>query len=422
MTEDTRAVLLGMPPGSSAADSISLPKFGRVSLERPPRSEWERYLHELDDGADLAVLFVATDASALSAVRQLRAVRRFDRTRVYLVDLSAGSSLPGWVETLDVEELVPPSSVTEDSIVQSVELALRAYRSLMMDELYTPFYLDMTFNKIFDWFETTRWDWSEVNLGQVERSTLSERDVDFLTEAAIIEFGTLPGAHNFLREWKGETSFSSWALMWGAEESRHSLIQARYLDEIGVKVRSKHALYKREPYPQGDNRSATLMMNVISESRASALYKALSSQVSEPVIRKIWKLLGRDEARHCRAFSVFMRELCDGNVANQIAVLRMAYIWLADRSDGIKHPAGMFYPHSTSTAGIRRIETIQHDAVDSADAKIMSILRIMVDDDSLETPRDIKAKLRSMARQTARPPDRQPLVSRDPVRVSSSCY
>jgi rubrerythrin len=188
--------------------------------------------------------------------------------------------------------------------------------------------------------------------------------------------------------------------MWGAEESRHSLIQARYLDRIGVKVRSKHALYKREPYPQGDVRAATLMMNVISEARASALYKALASQVSEPVIRKIWRLLGRDEARHCRAFSVFMRELCDGNTTNQVAAMRMAYIWLADRSNGIKHPAGMFYPHSTSTAGIRRIETVQHDSVDTADAKVMSILRIMVDDDSLETSRDIKAKLRRMARQS----------------------
>jgi hypothetical protein len=31
----------------------------------------------------------------------------------------------------------------------------------------------------------------------------------------VIEFGTLPGAHNFLREWEGEASFSSWALQWG---------------------------------------------------------------------------------------------------------------------------------------------------------------------------------------------------------------
>jgi hypothetical protein len=396
---DTRIALVGCRPDVTEADRISLAKFGEIAIARPDQNGWERYLHELEAPVDLAAVFLATGPSALTAVRNLRAQNRFDRTRVYLVDPNVGSPLPGWAEALDVEDILPPSAVAEDGITQSVELAMRAHRALMMDELYTDFYLDMTFNKIFDWFETTRWDWNEVNLDQLNPDMLSERDVDFLTEAAVIEFGTLPGAHNFLREWEGEASFSSWALMWGAEEARHSLVQARYLERIGVKVRSKHALYKREPYPQGDTRAGTLMMNVISEARASALYKALATQVSEPVIRKIWKLLGRDEARHCRAFSVFMRELCDDNVENQAAVMRMGYIWLADRRDGIKHPAGMFYPHSTSTNGIRRIETVQTDAVDSADAKVLSILRILAGDDSLESPRDIKAKLRSMARQ-----------------------
>ncbi|MBL1102797.1 ferritin-like domain-containing protein [Streptomyces coffeae] len=400
MSGDTRIALLGLSPDASTAEKMVLPRFGRITVDRPERADWERYLHELDPQADLGVVFVGAEASALSAVRDLRSVGRFDRTRAYVVDPGAGGPVPGWFETWDVEDAVPPSALGEEGIGQSVELAMRAHRALMMDELYTHFYLDMTFNRIFDWFETTRWDWNEVDLSKIDRAMLSERDVDFLTEAAVIEFGTLPGAHNFLREWQGEASFSSWALMWGAEEARHSLVQARYLDRIGVKVRSKHALYKREPYPQGDVRAATLMMNVISEARASALYKALSAQVPEPVIRRIWKLLGRDEARHCRAFSVFMRELCNGNVANQIAAMRMAYIWLADRSNGIKHPAGVFYPHSTSTDGIRRIETIQHDAVDAADTKVMSIIRIMVNDDSIETPRDIKAKLRSMARQS----------------------
>jgi hypothetical protein len=394
----TRIALLGLPPDAATVTELSLPRFGEIAVDRPDRDAWQRHLHELHPDADLAAVWVGADAEPIAAVRALRASSRFDRTRVYVVDARAGGPLPGWIEALDVEDVVKPAAVASEGLAASVELALRAHRALMMDDLYTDFYLDLTFNKIFDWFETTRWDWTEVDLDSIDRGMLNERDVDFLTEAAVIEFGTLPGAHNFLREWEGEASFSSWALQWGAEESRHSLVQARYLDKIGVKLRSKHALYKREPYPQGDNRAATLIMNVISEARASALYKALAAEVSEPVIRKIWKLLGRDEARHARAFSVFTRELCDANPANQAAVLRMAYIWLADRSDGIKHPAGLFYPHSTSADGIRRIETVQQGSVDSADAKVMSILRLMTDDESIETPRDIKAKLRSMAR------------------------
>ncbi|QNP74696.1 ferritin-like domain-containing protein [Streptomyces roseirectus] len=389
-------------PAPTTADSptgrLTVPAFGDIAVDRPARADWQRYLHELDPAADLAAVWLDADAEPLTAVRALRSHTRFDRTRVYVVGPGTAGPVPGWAEALDVEDFVKPGAVAPEGLTASVELALRAHRALMADDLYTDYYLDMTFNRIFDWFETTRWDWTEVDLDGIEHGMLDERTVDFLTEAAVIEFGTLPGAHNFLREWQGEASFSSWALQWGAEESRHSLIQARYLDRIGVKLRSKHALYKREPYPQGDVRSATLMMNVISESRASALYKALAAHVREPVIRKIWRLLARDEARHCRAFSVFMRELCDGDPAHRTAALRMAYIWLADRRGGVKHPAGLFYPHSTSTAGIRRIETIQHDSVDAADAKVMSIVRLLADDDSLETPRDIKAKLRALAR------------------------
>ncbi|MGI5466179.1 ferritin-like domain-containing protein [Streptomyces sp. CA-132043] len=390
--------LLAPTTAVSPAERLTVPTFGDVTVDRPAHADWQRYLHEFDPSTELAAVWIGADAEPLPAVRALRSHTRFNRTRAYVVGPDTAGPVPGWAEALDVEDIVRPAAVAPEGFTTSVELALRAHRALMTDDLYTDYYLDMTFNKIFDWFETTRWDWTEVDLDRIEHGMLDERTVDFLTEAAVIEFGTLPGAHNFLREWQDEVSFSSWALQWGAEESRHSLVQARYLDRIGVKLRSKHALYKREPYPQGDVRSATLMMNVISESRASALYKALAAHISEPVIRKIWRLLARDEARHCRAFSVFMRELCDSDPAHRTAALSMAYIWLADRSNGVKHPAGMFYPHSTSTAGIRRIETIQHDSVDAADAKVMSIVRLLADDDSLETPRDIKAKLRDLAR------------------------
>ncbi|MEX3104843.1 ferritin-like domain-containing protein [Streptomyces sp. ST1015] len=393
-----RIALLAPTTAASPAEELTVPAFGDVAVDRPAHADWKRYLHELDPSSDLAAVWIDAGAEPLPSVRALRAHARFDRTRVYVVEPGTAGPVPGWAEALDVEDIVRPSAVAPGGLTASVELALRAHRALMADALYTDYYLDMTFNRIFDWFETTRWDWTEVDLDRIDHGLLDERTVDFLTEAAVIEFGTLPGAHNFLREWQGEASFSSWALQWGAEESRHSLVQARYLDRIGVKLRSKHALYKREPYPQGDVRSATLMMNVISESRASALYKALAAHAPEPVIRKIWRLLARDEARHCRAFSVFLRELCDGDPAARTAALSMAYIWLADRRGGVKHPAGLFYPHSTSSAGIRRIETIQHDSVDSADAKVMSIVRLLADDDSLETPRDIKAKLRTLPR------------------------
>ena len=235
-----------------------------------------------------------------------------------------------------------------------------------------------------------------MELSDIQKQLLTKEEIEVLKEAAIIEFGTLPGAHNFLREWSYEYSFSSWALSWGAEESRHSLIQCRYLHEIGIEIEAKHAMYKREPYPVGDNRAATLMMNIISESRAAEYYKTLSRVTREPTLKKIWRLLGRDESRHARAFFVFCKELCNLNQENTMAALEMAYVWLADRSQGVKHPAGLFYPHSTSTNGLRLVERYQAGMTDMADSKVLAMIRNILGVKSLQTVRDLKTVLRKI--------------------------
>ncbi|MDX3384060.1 ferritin-like domain-containing protein [Streptomyces niveiscabiei] len=395
----THVVFVDCLPGVELGAQMSLARFGEVQLDRSRPDDFERYLHELEPGSELAAAFVGSSSTSVpAAVKKLRGHARFTKTRLFVVGDAAGGPVPGWVEALDVEDILAPSAFDGFGLADTVGIAMRAYSSLTLDPLYTDFYLDMTWNKIFDWFETTRWDWKELDLDRLNPELMSEEETDFLTEAAIIEFGTLPGAHNFLREWEGETSFSSWALAWGAEEARHSLVQARCLDKLGIKVRSKHALYKREPYPIGNSRTGTLVMNIISEARAAELYRSLAAETKEPVVRGIWKLLGRDESRHARAFYVFAQELCDANREERIAALKMAYVWLADRSDGLKHPAGHFYPHSTSAKGIRRIETIQDGATDAADNKVLQMVRRLVEDDSIESSRDIKRKLRSLIR------------------------
>ncbi|WP_107072984.1 ferritin-like domain-containing protein [Streptomyces rubellomurinus] len=396
-TGTVRVAVADCLPGTALPENLTLPRFGEIAVDRVESDAFEQYLGDLAPDAELAVLFAGSRGpSAPDLVRRLRAHAEFGKTRVYVVGTGPAGPVPPWAEALDVEDVVAESAFEGFGLTDRIDIGMRANRSLVQDQLYTDFYLDMTYNKIFDWFETTRWDWKEIDFRNIDAELLGEDEVDYLTEAAIIEFGTLPGAHNFLREWEGETSFSSWALMWGAEEARHSLVQARYLENIGVRIRSKHALYKREPYPMGSSRAGTLMMNIISEARASELYHRLAAETREPVIKQIWKLLGRDESRHARAFYVFGQELCDERVENRVEALKMAYVWLADRSEGLKHPAGHFYPHSTSAKGVRRIETIQAGATDAADRKVLAMVRRLADDDSIESHRDIKRKLRSL--------------------------
>ncbi|MFQ5960585.1 MAG: acyl-ACP desaturase [Candidatus Methylomirabilales bacterium] len=353
------------------------------------------YVEGLGGRALAAALIVADDGSIPAALRVLRSRPDLARTRVYLLSRTPGHLQLPPDEDPDIEAVLDLTHLTPGELGETIENAVRAYRALGTNPLIPQYYLDAKYNKIFDWFETTKWDWREVDLCQIQRHLLTEEEIAILQESAIIEFGTLPGAHNFLREWSDEYSFSSWALSWGAEEARHSLVQSRYLREIGINIKAKHAMYKREPYPMGEKRTATLMMNIISESRAAEYYKTLSRLTREPVLKKIWKLLGRDESRHARAFFVFCKELCDLSDENTAAALQMAYVWLADRSRGVKHPAGFFYPHSTSTKGLRRMEQYAPAMTDTADRKVLAMIRNILGDESVQSVQDLKRELRA---------------------------
>lgn len=368
-----------------------------VLIDRVAAETFDDYLDGLSPGS-LALALVLADPGAPAPVRLLRTYPRHARTRVYLLARASARHLPPAEDVLDVEGIVDLTRLTPEELSEVIQHGLRAYRALGANPLIPEYYLDATYNRIFDWFETTKWDWREVDLSRIRRELLTEAEIDILQESAIIEFGTLPGAHNFLREWADEYSFSSWVLSWGAEEARHSLVQCRYLREIGIDVRAKHAMYKRDPYPMGENPAATLMMNIISESRAAEYYKTLARFAREPALRKIWRLLGRDESRHARAFFVFCKELVTASEGNAIAAIQMAYVWLADRRRGVKHPAGFFYPHSSSTSGLRRIEDYAPLMTDVADRKVLAMVRNLLDDESVRSVGDLKAYLRRRVR------------------------
>jgi len=61
----------------------------------------------------------------------------------------------------------------------------------------------------------------------------------------------------------------------------------------------------------------------------------------------------------------------------------------------VKHPAGLFYPHSSSTSGLRQIERYAPVMTDVADRKVLAMIRNLLDDESVQSVGDLKAYLRS---------------------------
>lgn len=402
---DFSIAFVGFGEAKNSFEFITTSQGKIIRIFYVERSEIMRFLNDLEDVHSLASVFLFSEngEEIRNFAKDLRKESKYYRTRIYIASSSFSSnsffrSSIDPEDIFDIEQVVSLDSLRNLGSISTARIldnAIAAFQSIQSNPLMPDYYLDTTYDKVFDWFETTRWDWSELNdYSNIDKSLLSNKEIEILKESAIIEFGTLPGAHNFLREWLDDYSFSSWALSWGAEESRHSLVQCRYLREIDINIRAKHAMYKRQPYPLGESQAGTLMMNIISESRAAEYYKNLSKQTQEPVIKKIWKLLGQDEARHARAFFIFSKELCNESEKNIFESLKMAYVWLADREHGVKHPAGHFFPHSSSTDGLRDIEIESNSTTDKADARVFAMCSALAGD-KVRNAKDLKSIMRS---------------------------
>jgi len=366
-----------------------------IQVRHVPPGELSAHLDQ-----DAPSIVLVESPFAADAVASIRARQSHAATRVYVVaETDARDHPPAFSEALDVELPVAAAAIrSAEGLTKMLANGLRAHLAVAQRPPDLVHYLDTTYNDVFDWFETTRWSWSELgDLDGLDVTRVTDAERQFLRELTIAEFGTLPAVHNFLREWHDEFSFSSWAVLWGAEEARHSVVQARILRKLGIEVPAKHALYKREPYPMGHVRAATLMMNIVSESRAAVYYSNLAKLAEEPTLQRAWTLLGRDESRHARAFFTFCKEACDRDPANRVAALKMAYVWLADRSDGLKHPSGFFYQQSTSVEGLRLVERTHEGMTDAADEHVLAMIRKLVGDSSIRSVRDIKAWLRRHA-------------------------
>ena len=61
----------------------------------------------------------------------------------------------------------------------------------------------------------------------------------------------------------------------------------------------------------------------------------------------------------------------------------------------MKHPAGFFYPHSSSTSGLRRVEHYAPVMTDIADRKVLAMIRNLLGNESARSVGDLKTYLRS---------------------------
>jgi hypothetical protein len=167
----------------------------------------------------------------------------------------------------------------------------------------------MLYPELFKSLEAVRWDMAkDVPWDAFDAARLSDEQAHTIKMNAITEWAALPATEMFLRDNVNDSDFSAFMSVWFFEEQKHALVLMEYLrrfrPELEPTEDELHAIrFHFDPAPALE----TLMLHFCGEVRLNHWYRRASEWHSEPVIKKIYDLISRDEARHAGAYLQYMK-------------------------------------------------------------------------------------------------------------------
>ncbi len=167
----------------------------------------------------------------------------------------------------------------------------------------------MLYPDLFKSLEKARWSMTDdVPWDDFHPERLSEEQALTIKMNAITEWSALPATEMFLRDNIGDSDFSAFMSVWFYEEQKHALVLMDYLErfkpELAPSEEELHAVrFEFDPAPPLE----TLMLHFCGEVRLTQWYRRASEWHTEPVIKRIYDLLSRDEARHGGAYLKYMK-------------------------------------------------------------------------------------------------------------------
>jgi len=125
---------------------------------------------------------------------------------------------------------------------------------------------------------------------------------------AITEWAALPATEMFLRDNIDDSDFSAFISVWFFEEQKHSLVLMEYLRRfrpsfVPTEAELHAVRFRFDPAPALE----TLMLHFCGEIRLNHWYRRAADWHTEPVIKHIYGLISRDEARHGGAYLQYMK-------------------------------------------------------------------------------------------------------------------
>ncbi len=169
---------------------------------------------------------------------------------------------------------------------------------------------EMLYPELFRAFERMRWDLEkDVPWDRFDPKALSDEQALTIKLNAITEWAALPATEMFLRDNRHDSDFSAFMSIWFYEEQKHSLVLMEYLRRFRPDMlpteEELHAIrFEFDPAPALE----TLMLHFCGEIRLNHWYRCAAQWHTEPVIKEIYEIIARDEARHGGAYLRYMKK------------------------------------------------------------------------------------------------------------------
>ena len=214
----------------------------------------------------------------------------------------------------------------------------------------------MLYPELFKAFEEVRWSFADdVPWDDFDGDRLTDEQARTIKMNAITEWSALPATEMFLRDNRHDSDFCAFMSIWFYEEQKHALVLIEYLrrfrPELVPTEDELHAVrFEFDPAPPFD----TLMMHFCGEIRLNHWYRRASEWHTEPVIRRIYELISRDEARHGGAYLRYMKRAIErGDVDAKRAFAKIGVLMASPHRAGkALHPTNLhvnreLYPNDT---------------------------------------------------------------------------